>query len=137
MANTKTSDETAAAALTGAELFRGVQSAANVKVTGAQIKTLANTSVEATISASEIDWNNADTHYKTLGASTTFTFANAANGKQIVVAITGASTYTVTWPTVKWASGIAPTQSVGTKIDIYTFIQINSVIYGSYIQDMA
>src|SRR5437870_1797931 len=37
MADTKTSAETAASALTGAELIRGVQSAANVKITAAQI----------------------------------------------------------------------------------------------------
>lgn len=41
MADTKISAETAASALDGTELFEGVQSAANVKVTGAQIKTLA------------------------------------------------------------------------------------------------
>jgi hypothetical protein len=41
MANVKTSDESAAATLTGAELIRGVQSAANVKLTTADIVTLA------------------------------------------------------------------------------------------------
>lgn len=37
MADTKTSDETSAVALTGAELIRGVQSAANVKLLASQI----------------------------------------------------------------------------------------------------
>lgn len=52
MANTKTSDEAAAAALSGPELVRGVQSGANVKITAAQIATftganLPNTTVAA------------------------------------------------------------------------------------------
>lgn len=41
MANTKTTDEAAATTLDGTELYRGVQAAANVKVTGAQIATQA------------------------------------------------------------------------------------------------
>lgn len=137
MANTKTSDENAASALTGAELLRGVQSGANVKITTQQVRDYTNRAAQAAISASEIDWAAADNHYKTLAANTVFTFANAADGKQVVVAITGASTYTVTWPTVKWTGGVAPTQSIGSKTDIYTFIQINSVIYGTVVQDMA
>lgn len=41
MADTKTSDESAAATLDGTELIRGVQSAANVKITAAQVVNLA------------------------------------------------------------------------------------------------
>lgn len=97
---------------------------------------VAPTYTTGTISASAIDWAASDMHYKTLGANTTFTFSNAANGKQIVVAVTNtASNYTVTWPTVSWSGGVAPTQTVGSKTDIYTFIQINSVIYGSVVQN--
>lgn len=88
------------------------------------------------ISASAIDWNS--THlYKTLSTNTTFTFSNATDGKTIIIAITNtASNYTVTWPTVKWANGIAPIQTIGAATDIYTFVQINGIIYGSYIQNV-
>lgn len=90
----------------------------------------------AAVAASAIDWNAGDVQTKTLSANTTFTFSNAASGKQIVVAVTNtASNYTVTWPTVSWSGGVPPTQTVGAKTDIYTFIQIGSTIYGSVVQN--
>ena len=88
------------------------------------------------ISASDIDWNASQTHSKTLSANTTFTFSNATDGQTIVVAITNtASNYTVTWPTVSWSGGVAPTQTTGAKTDIWTFVKIGSTIYGSVVQN--
>jgi hypothetical protein len=99
---------------------------------------VAPTYTTATIPSLAIDWAAADIHYKTLAANSTFTFSNAANGKQIVVALTNtASNYTVAWPTVAWTAATSPTQTVGAKTDIYTFIQINSVIYGSVVQNLS
>lgn len=90
----------------------------------------------AAVGALAIDWNAGDYFTKTLSANSTFTFSNAATGKQIVVAVTNtASNYTVLWPTVSWSGGTAPTQTVGAKTDIYTFIQIGSTIYGSVVQN--
>lgn len=84
------------------------------------------------ISASDIDWSLSPSHSKTLAANTTFTFSNATDGQTINVAVTNtASNYTVTWPTVKWAGGAAPTQTVGAKTDVYTFTKVGSVIYGN------
>lgn len=60
MANTKTSDETAATALDGTELFRGVQGGANVKVTGTQIKTLTRIPRVTTITSSATPTINTD-----------------------------------------------------------------------------
>lgn len=95
------------------------------------------TNSQSLISASGIDWNY--THlYKTLSANTTFTFANAADAKIIIVALTNtASNYTVAWPSVVWAGGSAPVQTVGAKTDMYTFTQINGTIYGSVVQNMS
>jgi hypothetical protein len=88
------------------------------------------------ISASAIDWSLSLTHSKTLSANTTFTFSNAINGKTIIVAVTNtASNWTVTWPTVSWVAGTAPTQTVGAHTDIYTFVQVGSTIYGSAVQN--
>jgi hypothetical protein len=89
------------------------------------------------VAAMAIDWTPGDVFSKTLaaGGANTFTFANATDGQTIVVALTGAAS-TVTWPTVKWAGGVAPTQTA-SGTDIYTFIKIGAVIYGSALQAMA
>lgn len=90
------------------------------------------------ISASDIDWINPNqTFYKTLAANTTFTFSNTVEGKTIIVALTNtASNFTVAWPAgVKWTNATTPTMTVGVKTDVYTFVIINSIIYGSYVQN--
>jgi hypothetical protein len=90
------------------------------------------------IASTAIDWSlPGNVHSKTLGANTTFTFSNTLDGKTIVVALTNtASNYTVTWPTVAWTGGAAPTQTVGAKTDVYTFVKIGSTIFGSVVQNM-
>lgn len=89
-----------------------------------------------TISASAIDWSLSGTYSKALAANTTFTFSNAVDGKTIVVALTNtASNWTVTWPTVIWSGGSPPTQTIGAKTDVYTFVKIGSTIYGSVVQN--
>lgn len=91
---------------------------------------------QAAISGTDIDWNVATHFYKTLSANTTFTFSNLADAKTIQVAITNtASNYTVTWPTVQWPGGVAPTQTIGAKTDLYTFTRINGVVRGTYVQN--
>ncbi len=83
-----------------------------------------------------IDWSLGGTFSKTLAAgANTFTFANATDGQVIVVVVTGAAS-TLTWPTVKWAAGAAPTQTA-SGIDVYTFVKVGSTIYGSVVQAMA
>jgi hypothetical protein len=86
------------------------------------------------IGGSTIDWADPNfTYFKTLGANTTFAFSNTVEGKTIIVAITNTvSNFTVTWPAgIKWQFGIAPTMSLGAVTDIYTFVMINSIIYGA------
>lgn len=93
------------------------------------------------VGASDIDWslvkNNSGLYTKTLGANTTFTFSNRTAGQTIVVRLTNtASNYTVTWPTVKWAGGVAPVMTVGAKSDVYTFVYDGTDVFGSAVQDM-
>jgi hypothetical protein len=92
-----------------------------------------------TIAALEIDWAASPVHKKTLASGgNTFTFANAASGMVIVVALKShGSGSTVTWPTVKWAGGTPPTQSTPDKTDVYTFVHDGTDIYGSVVQDMS
>lgn len=89
-------------------------------------------------SGTDINWTITPSRMfsKTLSANTTFTFSNANDGDHIVVAITNtASNYTVTWPTVKWSGGSPPTETVGAKTDVITFVKFGSLIYGSPVQN--
>lgn len=102
--------------------------------------TLGITVTSSAISASDIDWStlaaSGGIYTKTLGANTTFTFSSKAVGQTIVVRLTNtASNYTVTWPTVKWPAGSTPTQTVGAKADVYTFIYDGTDVYGSAVQN--
>lgn len=91
-----------------------------------------------TISASDIDWSAGTAFTKTLAANTTFTFSNTQDAQTIVVGLTNtASNYTVTWPTVKWSGGAAPTQTTGAKTDVYTFVKLGSTFYGSAVQNFS
>jgi len=90
------------------------------------------------IAALAIDWSLGTVFTKTLSAGgNTFTFSNQASGMVITVRLTsngGGST--VTWPTVKWAGGAAPTQT-STGTDVYTFVHDGTSVYGSVVQAMA
>jgi hypothetical protein len=88
--------------------------------------------------ATAIDWNKAY-HDKTLTGDTTFTFSNAANNMTIVIALVGDTVdRTLTWPSgIKWASPVADYGTVkASKSNLYTFTQINSVVYGAVLKDM-
>jgi len=95
-------------------------------------------SLQTNIAASVINWNFSH-QYKTLSANTTFTFSNAADAKTIIIAVTNTvGNFTVTWPAgVLWTGGIEPTQTIGAKTDIYTLVQINGIIYGSYVYNFS
>lgn len=88
------------------------------------------------VSAYEIDWDAGSVFAKTLGAGAqVFTFANESSGMVIIVRVTGAAS-TLTWPTVKWATGTPPTQTA-SGTDVYTFVHDGTDIFGSVVQDMS
>lgn len=91
------------------------------------------------ISASNIDWSTADGFFKTLSANTVFTFSNTFDCKSIVVALTNtAGNFTATWPVaVQWANGSDPVLTLGAKTDVFTFVKINGIVYGSVVQNMS
>lgn len=60
---------------------------------------------------SVLDPSNGTLQYKTLSANTTFT-ESFADGESITLMIDDGAAYTVTWPTMTWASGSAPTLAV-------------------------
>ncbi len=89
------------------------------------------------ISGTVIDFGASQSFTKTLSANTTFTFANAVAGSVVTIRLTNtASNYTVTWPTIRWATGAAPVMTLGAKSDVYTILYDGANFYGSAVQDM-
>ena len=143
---TATGTTTLATSLSGAlSASSGVVSAGTLSIanggtgqTTAAAAQRALTPATSTISASAIDWSLSNSFYKTLAANTTFTFSNAQDGQVITICLLNTtSNYTVTWPTIKWAGGTAPTMTTGAKYDVYT-IYYNATVgayFGSYVQN--
>ena len=87
-----------------------------------------------------IDWDNGATQYVVLGATgRTVTFANPVNGavyRFIIIQDDSGSQTITTWPTIKWAIGVAPTLSTtAAYIDIVTLLYCNGVYYGDILTD--
>jgi hypothetical protein len=80
-----------------------------------------------------VDWNNGQLQRVTLGGNRTFTFANPVEGQKYMLFLTqdGTGSRTVTWPTIKWRGGSAPTLSTAaSKIDVITLVYQNSTYWG-------
>lgn len=88
----------------------------------------ANTSTAITINLA-----NGTVQILTLTGSPTITMPAVVSGKSFVVYLkTGAGSYTVTWSTVKWPGGTAPTiTSAASKMDIYSFYCDGTNWYGA------
>ena len=93
---------------------------------------------EVAISAADIDWSLGRVFAKTLAADTVFTFSNAVVGKEIQVVLrqgTGSS-WTATWPTVKWTGGAAPTMTVTSDAyAIFRFYHTSAATIGTVVND--
>lgn len=84
--------------------------------------------------ADTIDWNSGMVHTSTLSAATcTYTFANPIAGTWYTLAVVqdGTGGRLVTWPTITWEGGAAPTLSTGPgDVDLCRFLWTGSVYYG-------
>jgi hypothetical protein len=86
--------------------------------------------------ALDINWSLSDNFYETINANTAFTFSNMQDGLSNMVAVASTGAYTVSWPAaVKWPTGVVPVHSGAGKTDVYAFVRINGVTYGSIVQD--
>ena len=87
----------------------------------------ANTSTAITVSLS-----NGTVQVLTLTGSPTITMPSAVAGKSFIIYLkTGSGSYTVTWSTVKWSGGTAPTvTATASKMDIYSFFSDGTNWYG-------
>ena len=76
-----------------------------------------------TITASDIDLSTGNYFAETLTANTTYTISNAGAVQAFQLEVTGASTYTITWPTsIEWAGGVTPFSPLAGETDVLTFI---------------
>ena len=68
----------------------------------------------------------------TLTGSPTITMPTPAAGKSFLLMLrTGTGSFTVTWSTVKWAGGTAPTiTSTASRMDIFSFFSDGTNWYG-------
>ena len=69
----------------------------------------------------------------TLTANTTITMPTAVLGKSFIIYLrTGTGGFTVTWTTVKWPAGTAPTvTSTASRMDIFSFFSDGTNWYGT------
>jgi hypothetical protein len=78
------------------------------------------------VAASDIDLSTGSYFSKALSADTTFTFSNPpTSGKAMGFAleVTGASTYTITWPSsIKWSKAETPDSPPSGETDVYIFV---------------
>ena len=83
----------------------------------------------------ELEPNNGTIQYKTLGSNTTLTESIAA-GQSMLLMVADGSSYTVTWPTMTWVSGSAPTLATSGYSCIELW-KISTTLYGCHIGDVA
>tara|TARA_R110001606_G_scaffold39017_2_gene108314 strand:+ start:1433 stop:1768 length:336 start_codon:yes stop_codon:yes gene_type:complete len=70
------------------------------------------------ITSSDIDLATGNYFADTLAANTTYTISNAGDVQSFQLEVTGASTYTITWPSsIEWAGGSAPSAPATGETD--------------------
>jgi hypothetical protein len=87
-----------------------------------------------------VDFDEGNNQYLTLTGSTTLTFSNPIAGANYSLLLTqgGVGSYTVTWPTIKWANAIPPTLSTTVgKIDLVNLLYDGTSYYGSWAVNFA
>ena len=82
-----------------------------------------------------LDPDNGTVQYKTLGANTTLTESLTA-GQSMLLMVDDGSAYTITWPTMTWVGGSAPTLATSGYSCIELW-KIASTLYGASVGDVA
>lgn len=101
-----------------------------VDVTGTVTATSYTDTVYA-LSGTALDPANGGIQTKTLSANTTFT-DSLSTGESMVLMLSAGASYTVTWPTITWATSagnVAPTLTANDTIVLW---KIGSTLYGAY-----
>lgn len=83
------------------------------------------------LTGTDIDPANGTIQYKTLSANTTFT-ESLTDGEYVILMIDDGAGYTITWPTITWGGGSAPTLAT-SGYSVIVLWQVNTVVYGATI----
>jgi hypothetical protein len=109
--------------ITGAKTFTSVLSATSIKDTVNSLSAAASVALDPTTGGIQTI---------TLGQATTFTLSNWASGHRMTLMIDDGSNYAVTWPTMQWAGGVAPTLATSGYNTIELWY-VGSTLYGAYV----
>ena len=80
-----------------------------------------------------LDRSNAEIQVLNLGANATLSVA-INEGQSLTLHLSGGDTYSVTWPTMTWVGGSAPTL---TSADVIEFWKVGATLYGAYVGSVA
>lgn len=83
------------------------------------------------LTGTDIDPSNGTIQYKTLSADTTFT-ESLSDGEYVILMINDGTGYTITWPTITWVGGSAPTLET-TGYNVINIWQVNGTVYGVFV----
>lgn len=120
----------------GYATITGTETLTNKTLTNPTITNYTETTYTAnTSTAITIALTNGTLQVLTLTGSPTITMPTAVAGKSFVIMLkTGSGGYSVTWSTVKWAGGTAPTiTTTASKMDIMSFFSDGTNWYGTII----
>mgnify|MGYP001618355250 CR=1 FL=1 len=112
-------------------LNQAADASARMAATGQYFSTRFALTDGATIA---LDWNNGNVQSVTLAGNRTFTFANPKDGGRylIILAQDATGSRTITWPTIKWTGGTAPTlTTTASKKDIIAIVYDGTDYLGS------
>lgn len=72
----------------------------------------------------------------TLGANRTATASSFAAGESMLLMVADGTAYTLTWPTMTWVGGSAPTLATSgyTVVELW---KISTTLYGAHVGDVA
>lgn len=126
-----------------ADLLDGVEGSGYLTTTGTQTFTnktigdLTETVYTITDGASvDLDPANGPIQVWTLGANRTPTATNFATGESMMLMIDDGTAYTITWPTMTWVGGSAPTLATSgyTVVELW---KVSTTLYGARVGDVA
>ena len=87
------------------------------------------------ITGTDLDPANGTIQTVTLSANTTFT-ESLSDGESMTLMIDDGTDYTITWPTMQWAGGEAPTLAT-SGYSVVVLWKVGSTLYGTSVGDMA